>query len=255
MTDKLKFGLGNAKLSNAIATFSLPAGHSCKFAKECLSKADRITGIITDGSNTQFRCFSATEEGVFTSVRKARWYNFDRLRPIKTIEEMANLIQRSLPFGIGTIRVHPSGDFFNELYFLAWLNIALNNSWLIIYGYTKCLSFLVKYKKDTPPNFRFVASKGGKMDYLISKHHLRSAVVVFSVEEARRKELPIDHDDSEAIYGKSNFALLLHGTQPLNSIASKALIQLKKQGLGFYTEEKKQARMEKPIKIYVKIKK
>lgn len=247
--------MGNAKLSLAIGTFSLPAGWACPAANECLSKANRETGKITDGPHCKFRCFAASEETIFNSVRKSRWKNFDMLKAAKTLENMANLIQRSLPFGIGVIRCHISGDFFNEQYFLAWLNVALNNPLLTIYGYTKCLPFLVKYKKHIPSNFRFVASKGGKCDNLISKHHLRYAEVVFSTEEARRKGLPIDHDDSEALYGKTSFCLTLHGTQPANTDAALALKQLKSQGLGAYNEAKKQSRMEKTIEIYVPLKK
>jgi hypothetical protein len=251
LNKRLNFGLGNAKLSKAIATFSLPAGHSCPFAKECFSKSDRLTGKITDGKDMKFRCFAASEECVFTSARTSRWNNFKLLKQTNSLEEMANLIQRSLPFGIGIVRVHPSGDFYNETYFLAWLNVALNNPMLIVYGYTKCLKYLIKYKKNIPSNFRFSASKGGKLDNLISKHHLRSAEVIFSTEEARRRNLPIDHDDSEAIYGTTDFLLLLHGMQPINSEASKALSQLKKQGLGAYNEKTQQVRMETPVKIYV----
>ena len=252
---KLSFGMGNAKLSLAIGTFSLPAGWSCSQANECLSKANKENGKITDGSNCKFRCFAASEECVFKNVRESRWKNFELLKSENTLENMANLIQRSLPFGIGVIRCHISGDFFNENYFLAWLNVAINNPLLTIYGYTKNLQYLVKYKKHLPLNFRFVASKGGKLDYLIKKHNLRYAEVVFSTEEARRKGLPIDHDDSEALYGKSPFCLLLHGCQPANSEASVALKQLKSQGLGSYNETKKQSRMEKPVKIVVALKK
>ena len=32
-----------------IYTISLPSGYTCPFAVDCLSKADRITGKITDG--------------------------------------------------------------------------------------------------------------------------------------------------------------------------------------------------------------
>ena len=51
MTDKNKiaFGLGNAKLAKSISTFSLPAGHSCPFARECLSKTDHLTGGLLMG--------------------------------------------------------------------------------------------------------------------------------------------------------------------------------------------------------------
>ena len=147
----LKFGFGNAKLSTAIATFSLPAGHSCPFAKDCLSKANRLTGKIIDGNHCQFRCFAASQECTYPSVRKSRWGNFDKLKGL-SVEKMTSIIQDSLPKGYTYVRVHVSGDFFNEKYFLAWLNIALNNPLTTFYGYTKCLPFLVKYKAYIPRN-------------------------------------------------------------------------------------------------------
>ena len=74
----VKFQPANAKLKRLrellaieygrkpnIYGFSLPAGYSCPFADECLSKADRITGKITDGPDMKFRCFQASLEAVF----------------------------------------------------------------------------------------------------------------------------------------------------------------------------------------------
>ena len=43
----LKFSKGNAKLDGKIFSVSLPAGHSCPFANECLSKVDKDNGKIT----------------------------------------------------------------------------------------------------------------------------------------------------------------------------------------------------------------
>jgi len=227
---KLNFGLGNAKLSKAIATFSLPAGHSCPFAKECLSKADRITGKIIDGKHCKFRCFAASQECTFPSVRKSRHQNFDMIRSAKTLENIAKLIQKSLPWGLNMVRTHVSGDYFNETYFLAWLNVAYKNPLFTFYVYTKATPFLAEYRKHLPSNFRFTASRGGTCDNLIGKYHLKSAEVVFSTEEARRKGLEIDHDDSHAFAGDKSFALLIHGVQPEGSEAGKALASLKKEG-------------------------
>lgn len=252
---KLIFGSGNAKLSTAITTFSLPAGHSCPFARECLSKADKIDGKIIDGKHCKFRCFAASQETLLPSVRRARWKNFDLLRKESSVEKLSTIIQASLPIGTTFVRVHVSGDFFNEKYFLAWLNVALNNPLLTFYGYTKALPFLVKYKKYIPRNFRFTASKGGTCDNLISKHKLRSAEVMFSVKEAEEKGLQIDHDDSLAITAEKSFALLLHGTQPAGSLAGKAWQKIKTT-IGGYGENHKRGRMivEKPLVVYITIK-
>jgi hypothetical protein len=249
--NKLFFGMGNAKLPLSVATFSIPAGFTCPFAKDCLSKANRITGKITDGKHCRYRCFAASQECVFPSLRRARWNNFNLLQKTNRLEDTANLIQRSLPFGIGIVRMHVSGDFYSEKYFLAWLNVAHNNPMVVFYAYTKALPFWIKYKKHIPPNFRLTASTGGIHDYLIKKHKLKYADVVFSTEEARRKGLELDHDDSHAMIGKEPFALLIHGTQPVNTDASKAWRALIKQGQGGYNEKTKQARIERPVKMYV----
>src|SRR5689334_14368612 len=102
---KLNFGSGNAKLSAGIATFSLPAGHTCPFAKECFSKADKVTGKIIDGAHCKFRCFAASQECVYPSVRSSRWKNFDRLKGLN-VAQMVDVIQDSLPKGFAYVRVH-----------------------------------------------------------------------------------------------------------------------------------------------------
>lgn len=234
-TPPLRFGLGNAKLAKSIATFSLPAGYSCPFAKNCLSKADRTTGKIVDGKHCEFRCFAASQECTYPGVRKSRWFNFDTVKSFKDLPSLAVLIHRSLPRHIDKVRVHVSGDFFSETYFLAWLNVAINNPTIIFYGYTKAVKYLVKYKTQIPQNFRFTASKGGTCDSLIKKHNLKSAEVVYSLKEAKQKRLEIDHDDTLAIEGKSSFALLLHGVQPAKSKAGNAMRELRKQGIFGYS--------------------
>jgi hypothetical protein len=255
MTDfspKLKFGFGNAKISKSIATFSLPAGYTCPFAKDCLSKANRLTGKIIDGKHCQFRCFAASQECTYPNVRKQRWHNFELLKEKKTIKGMGNLIQSSLPRNIESVRIHVSGDYFSETYFLAWLNVALNNPGMTFYGYTKALPHVVEYRKNIPSNFRLTASKGGTHDDLIKEYKLKSAEVVFSVEEAKHKRLRIDHDDGFAIYGDKSFALLLHGTQPANTKAQAAWQALLKSGVGGYSEEKTRFQVASvPFRIYI----
>ena len=123
VADWLSFGKGNAKLGEEIATFSIPAGWTCPGASQCLARANRETGVIQDGSNQAFRCFAASAEAAFPSVRKSRWNNFEKLKGLST-EQMVALIVGSLPKA-KTVRIHVSGDFFSEAYFLAWLEVAI----------------------------------------------------------------------------------------------------------------------------------
>jgi hypothetical protein len=80
-----------------------------------------------------------------------------------------------------------------------------------------------------PENLVVTASRGGKYDDLIDLHGWKEALVVYSEAEAAERGLDIDHDDSHAAFGSENFALLIHGTQPKGSHASKALQLIKRQ--------------------------
>jgi hypothetical protein len=232
MSTLLKFQKGNAKLDKKIYTFSLPAGHSCPFANDCLSKSDRLTGKLTDGPNTQFRCFAASAEAVYKNVRLARWHNFDLLRNLNS-SEASDLILNSLPVKANIVRIHVSGDFFNEAYFLAWLQVAKIRPSVTFYAYTKSLIYWVNHIKDIPDNFILNASEGGKLDAQINLHDLKFAKVVYSPEEAEKLGLLIDHTDEAAFKTTESFALLIHGQQPKGSKASQSIKDLKSRKIQF----------------------
>ena len=215
-----------------IYSFSLPSGYSCPFADDSLSKADRVTGKITDGKNTKYRCFSASDEARSPQARKQRWDNFDQLRKLDT-ESIIEAIQEALPCDCDICRIHVGGDFFNQKYFNAWVAVAKLNPTKTFYAYTKSLPYWVAQLDNIPSNLILNASRGSRVDFLIDELNLKVAEVVFSLTEADDKNLPIDHNEYYAINNKGNFALLLHGTQPKDSKASEALKQLRKQGVDF----------------------
>jgi hypothetical protein len=236
METKLRFGRGNAKLAGEIYTFSLPAGHACPGALHCLAKADRETGRLQDGPSQSFRCFAAGDESRFPNVRRLRWHNFNLLRG-KTLEEMAALIRDSLPTDAKMVRLHVSGDFFNDSYFLAWMDVAKAKPETLFYTYTKSLPIWLRHRSGVPANFKLTASEGGKHDDLIESESLKSAKVLFSVEEARELGLEIDHDDSHAYASDKSFALLLHGKQRKDTLAAKAMSALKRAGFKGYSQK------------------
>jgi hypothetical protein len=217
-TVKLKFFFGNKKLPKYVCHFSIPSGWTCPFAKACLAKVSRETGRLIEGEN-EFRCYSASEECCFPTCRNARWYNLDLLKG-KSKREMISLIEFSLPEMV-LMRLHVGGDFFNQTYFDAWLEVAKNHSEATFYGYTKSLPFWVKRLKQIPDNFRLTASYGGKHDDLIKKYNLNYSKVVSSELEAGQLGLPIDTDDKIAQAGKESFALLIHGMGRKGSLQTK----------------------------------
>ena len=230
---------GNRK----IYSLDLLSGWSCPHAKDCLSKAvvqDNGKRKIKDGKDTQFRCFSASQEVQYTNVYNSRKHNFDLLRNLH-FEDMVELINSSLPKNAGIVRIHVAGDFFSQQYLDAWYIVALRNPKILFYAYTKSLRFWVGGVTEMPilHNFVLTASYGGRDDHMIDQFNLRSAKVVFSEAEAKELGLAIDHDDSHAAKPSlrdNSFALLIHGTQPAGSEASTALKKLK--GKGSYSRKK-----------------
>ena len=137
----LKFGHGNAKLPNTTMTFALPAGFTCPGALHCLSKADPITGKITDGPQTLFRCSAASEE-TRPTVRKARHHNWSLLRGLQS-GAMASLLDLSLRAQRRTyterVRWFTSGDCFNVQLRDALIETAQRHPDLLFYLYSKNL--------------------------------------------------------------------------------------------------------------------
>ena len=219
----------NKKVDKNTAIFDLPAGHFCKYAKDCKSMANRETGKIRDGENIKFRCFAASGESAFPPVRAMRWRNADVLKKSKDIaQSLLDGIYDSGVQDMPVFRIHSSGDFYSQEYFDAWLSIALMFPKTRFYAYTKSLPFWVARLDFIPENFMLNASRGGTHDYLIDKYNLKSAEVVLSVEEAEIKGLEIDMDDSLAAFSKNSFALLIHGTQPAKSEAMAAVMKIRK---------------------------
>lgn len=220
-----------------VYSFDILSGWSCPFADECMSKVYIINGKkkVVDGPNTQFRCFSASQEALFPHVYNKRKENFEAVKYAvkKGVFEAADLLDSLLPDDAGIVRIHVGGDFFSENYMLAWFWLAVRRPNTLFYAYTKSLNFWIKNRKKVPQNLVLTASRGGRLDNLIKKHKLREAIVVFSKKEAKNLNLEIDKDDSHAAdpsKKKQSFALLIHGTQPAKSEAGKAVRELKGEG-------------------------
>ena len=235
------FGEGNAKLPDSTLTFALPSGFTCPGALQCLAKADRITGKITDGPHQLFRCHEASAECRFTTVRKARWRNFELIAPLKSAP-MAELLMA----GISAARTHKSthvrwftgGDCYSTALRDAIIACSSATPELIHYLYTKnLLIFLEESPAPSgpmllPANLRVTASWGGKFDYLLEAGLFpRTARVVNYPEEAAALGLEIDYTDQLAWQDEpTHFCHLSHGGQPPGSEAGNAIRSRRKAG-------------------------
>jgi len=222
----LTLNRGNDKLQKMdIVYISLPAGYSCPFAQICKSMAHKKGGRFSDTGKAikdfgDVRCFAATAEVAYPSVRNMRWRNFDLLRSFKgDVEGMKDLILKSIQYyeqnkpKIKIFRIHDSGDFFSQEYFDAWLKVAEVRNDILFYAYTKALPLWKERKDQIPKNLRLIASEGGTHDDLIDKEQFRKAVIVKDKGEAIARKLHIDVNEFLAAFGDQDFAMLLHGVQ------------------------------------------
>jgi hypothetical protein len=192
-----------------VKSFNLPAGYTCPAAKDCKSRADQHTGKITDNKGIKYRCYAASMESIYPNIRKMVWNNFHILQSTKNIY---SAIKESLPKQAKIIRLHVSGDFYSQDYFLAWVNIAKDNPNIIFYGYSKRVDLFLRYRLDIPNNFHFTMSLGGLHDNLALAFNLPVCKVIYSPNDTM---LPIVKDENLAILGGQSFALMIHGTQPV----------------------------------------
>ena len=224
-----------------IYSFDLLSGWACPQADKCMSRAILVDGKrrIQDGPNTEFRCFSASQEVVYTNVYNLRKGNFDAIRAIiaktdltedQKIAEVRDLLQSHLPKNAGIVRVHVAGDFFNRIYFRAWLQVIMDNPTILFYAYTKALNYWIDDMAivNTIPNLVLTASRGGRLDSKIDEFQLREAIVLQDENEAADFNLEVDTDDSHAAIPDSrnkSFALIIHGTQPAKPKVKKSRVK------------------------------
>jgi hypothetical protein len=176
--------------------YNLPTGTTCPFAMECKVVVDKVTGKF-DVTKGQYRCYASSAER-FPAVRNHRHNNFDFVKnggiPV-------------IPKGCKSIRIHSSGDFFNQSYFDMWLKLAEENPSVEMWAYTKSLKYWINRLNDIPKNLILTASYGGKADDLIERFNLKNVKVYAEIEEVPTNR-PIDTNDNYARTPNVNFALL-----------------------------------------------
>ena len=192
----MKFVKNTKYYTGVVYEWNLPTGHTCPFALECLVKVNRETGKFENKSNA-YKCYAAAPER-FPGVRNHRWNNY---------EYVLNGNKPILPKDCKSVRIHASGDFFNQSYFDMWIEIAKENPTVEFWAYTKSLKYWVNRLNEIPNNLTLTASQGGRNDELIEKHGLKN-VIVYQRFDLVPSDRPIDNNDDYARQPKINFALL-----------------------------------------------
>lgn len=191
-----KFVIKKNYYRDVVYEWNIPTGTTCPFALECKVTVDRLTGKF-DIDKGLYRCYAASAER-FPAVRERRWKNFELVK---------NNIKPIIPEKCKAIRIHSSGDFFNQKYFDMWLEIAKQNPNIEMWAYTKSLQYWVNRINEIPNNLVLTASYGGRQDYLINEYNLKN-VVVYQSKDLVPLDRKIDNNDDLARIPNLNFALL-----------------------------------------------
>lgn len=192
---------GNRELrADGIFTWTLPA----LAAK--LSTGKNMLVCPSAGVCAQL-CYARSGTYNFSNVKKAHVRNLESVinDPEKWKAELTNELKAKRYQGGKSVRIHDSGDFFSEQYFLLWLDIAKENPHVFFYAYTKEVAMVKKH--ELPENFVIIFSMGGTQDHLVDKEKDRHADVFPSIEALE-----------EAGYSDQEASDLLAATLPTTKI-------------------------------------
>jgi hypothetical protein len=159
----------NSKLKKASAytvNFGIPALKTCPMAKVC----------------KEF-CYAAKGAYSWPVVKAAYEWRFQQTRKPQFVPMVLHDLRRKKK--LEAVRIHDSGDFYNEDYLNRWLDIAEAMPDKIFYAYTKRIVMLKEYQEWglVPPNFRIIYSLGGSQDRHINLEKDRHSRIFDSLEE------------------------------------------------------------------------
>lgn len=193
--------MGNTKLAKLdTVSFNIPAFRSADGFETC-PKAGGCAAM----------CYARQGRYMMPAVAATREFNLKLARGDKRkFVRMAIADLRRIKNRI--VRVHDSGDFFNQAYMDAWFRIAQEFLDKRFYAYTKSLHL---DRSECPENFQIVQSVGGLMDEQIDPRESHSRI--FATHADRRAAGYVDgnKNDQPAIDGVTRIGLVYHGNRNL----------------------------------------
>ena len=204
----LRWSIHNSKVSKLDAvSFGIPAFKSADGFKTC-PQAGACAPI----------CYARQGTYRWPATIKAREHNLKRARECDTPAGRvgfildANLDLKRIKACL--VRIHDSGDFFNQRYLDAWKEIARQNPSKTFYAYTKSLHL---DWSDLPLNFRVTQSEGGLMDHQIDRTLPHSRIFSTHYQRERAGYRDGTRTDSLAIRGATRIGLVYHGGKHLTT--------------------------------------
>ncbi len=128
-------------------------------------------------------CYAKKGAYVWSNVAKVFEQRYNLTKQKDFIEIMkAEIIKKRVDF----LRVHDSGDFYSNKYFLDWMQIAEQLPNVKFYAYTNSISIVKNNSDSIPNNFDFIFSDSGKQTNLIDKNKDRHTKI-FKTETELKK--------------------------------------------------------------------
>ena len=189
---KLKYLSQNSKMKKASLktyNFDLPAIKTCPFADKC-----------------KVYCYATKGFYQMPSVKA----KFERNLEASKLDNFVSEIQKDIDLlkekgKIDAIRIHSSGDFYNEDYLNKWIEIIANNQDIVFYAYTKSIPYFNNPELKYTDNFKVIFSEGGKYDHLIEKWDLRKVKLV---DQYSSNAMTSDSDDSMILFSDDNIEII-----------------------------------------------
>lgn len=146
---------GNIKLNKCVLVWNLPRITTCPGAGACKDW-----------------CYEIKAEKRFKGAVASRRQNLNDSKRKDFVPKMVALMKRR---NFKYVRVHASGDFYNQTYLNKWYEIARQLPDKKFYAFTKSLH--LSLWRHQPKNFKIIQSYGGKWDSKINPMRAYNRVI------------------------------------------------------------------------------
>ena len=160
-------------------------------------------------------CYANQGRYVFSNVKETLDWRYEATKKEDFVEKICSALKheahnKDLQL---YVRLHDSGDFYDEKYLDKWVQIMRKNPSIQFYAYTKCISMFKQYNYEHtfPDNFTYIFSHGGKEDHLINPFEKQAKI--FGPND-KMEDPWVDATDNDMIaIVETHIGLPYHGTK------------------------------------------
>jgi len=165
---KITLTKGNHKLSNKFLIFSLPSEVTCPGAGQCKEY-----------------CYAKKAERLYPTVLPSRMKNYNSTLSPYFVDNMCTRLEKEHSKGYDMLRLHSSGDFYNQEYLDKWKSLAAKIPDMTISTFSKSMN--LDLYNNTPDNMIIIQSYGSKHDDKIDTNK-NTARVIKDIKDIYKRE-------------------------------------------------------------------